>query len=133
MSTMKAIRIYSYGGPEVLSMEQIPRPDPKPGEILVNVHAAGVNPVDWKTRRGQGAAAMIKRPPPIILGWDFAGTVMALGEGVTRFAEGDAVYGMVNIPDEGTYAEYVTLPAEHAARKPETLTFDEAAAVPLAA
>jgi NADPH:quinone reductase-like Zn-dependent oxidoreductase len=133
MSTMKAIRVYSFGGPDVLSMEEIPRPLPKSGEILVGVRAAGVNPVDWKTRRGEGAAGMIKRPFPVILGWDFAGTVVALGEGVTRFAEGDAVYGMVRIPDEGTYAEYVTLPAEHAARKPETLTFDDAAAVPLAA
>jgi NADPH:quinone reductase-like Zn-dependent oxidoreductase len=130
---MKTVRIRAFGSPDVLSFEDAPRPVPKPCEILVSVRAAGLNPVDLETRKGEGAAAMLGRPFPVILGWDFAGTVVGVGKGVTRFVEGDAAYGMVRIPDEGTYSEYVTLPAEHAARKPETLTFDEAAAVPLSA
>jgi NADPH:quinone reductase-like Zn-dependent oxidoreductase len=133
MSTMKAVRIRSFGGPDVLAVEDAPRPVPKQGEILVRIRAAGINPVDWKTRRGQGVARMLERPLPVVLGWDFAGTVVGTGERVRRFAEGDAVYGMVRLAHEGTYAEYVALPADHAARKPETLTFEEAAAVPLAA
>jgi NADPH:quinone reductase-like Zn-dependent oxidoreductase len=133
MSTMKAVRVRSFGKADVLRIEETPRPIPGRREVLVRIHAAGVNPVDWKTRAGAGAAGMVKRPFPLVLGWDFAGTVAALGEGVTELAEGDAVYGMVRIPDEGTYAEYVRVPVEHVARKPETLTFEEAAAVPLAA
>jgi NADPH:quinone reductase-like Zn-dependent oxidoreductase len=133
MSTMKAVRIRSFGGPDVLRVEDAPRPVPKQDEILVRIRAAGINPVDWKTRRGQGVAGMLERPLPVVLGWDFAGTVVGAGERVTRFAHGDAVYGMVHLAHEGTYAEYVSLPASHAASKPQKLTFEEAAAVPLAA
>ncbi|MDI1444574.1 NADP-dependent oxidoreductase [Polyangium sp. 6x1] len=133
METMRAIRMHEYGGPGVLRLEEVRRPEPGRGEILVRVHAAGVNPVDGKTRSGRGAAGRITRPFPIILGWDFSGTVEALGEGVTEFAPGAEVYGMVRIPDEGTYAEYVVVPVEHAAPKPKTLGHEEAAAVPLVA
>jgi NADPH:quinone reductase-like Zn-dependent oxidoreductase len=132
MGTMNAVRIHSFGGGEVLAIEEVPLPVPKAGEIVVRISAAGVNPIDWKTRRGQGVAHILDRPLPVILGWDFAGTVVARGPCVSRFADGDAVFGMVQLAREGTYADYVALPAAHAARKPEKLTFEEAASLPLA-
>jgi NADPH:quinone reductase-like Zn-dependent oxidoreductase len=133
MATMKAVRIHTFGGPDALSIENAPLPTPKRDEIVVRVRAAGVNPVDWKTRKGQGVAGMLDRPLPVVLGWDFAGSVVALGPGVTRFAEADAVFGMVPLAHEGTYADYVAIKAAHASHKPETLTFEEAASIPLAA
>lgn len=129
MTTIKAVRIHEYGGPEVLHYEDAPKPAPKDGEILVRVHAAGVNPVDWKIRSGS-FKAMGERPFPLILGFDVAGTVAQVGGGVTAFQPGDAIYANMH---NGAYAEYVAFPAELAAPKPATLDFIHAAAVPVAA
>ncbi len=127
---MKAVRIHTYGGPEVLVYEDVARPEAAAGEVLLRVHAAGVNPADWKTRSGPARpGAML----PMILGWDVSGVVEALGPEVTEFQEGDAVYGMIRFPLAGaTYAEYVAAPVAHIAHKPATIDHIHAAAVPLA-
>ncbi|HEY1854420.1 MAG TPA: NADP-dependent oxidoreductase [Solirubrobacterales bacterium] len=128
---MKAIVQRSYGGPEVLALEEMPAPEPIATEVQVRVHAAGVNPVDLKTRAGKGMAGILE--PPMTVGWDLAGTVRAVGVGVTRFRIGDEVLGMPWFPREaGAYAEYVTAPSRHFVAKPHALTFEEAAALPLA-
>src|SRR3954466_1508305 len=88
---MKAVQIHSFGGPEVLRLEEIPRPEPKPDELLVRILAAGVNPVDWKIREGR----MGRIPLPAILGSDFSGEIEALGPGVTEFRVGEPVFGVV--------------------------------------
>lgn len=129
---MNAIRQHSFGGPEVLTAERVARPAPLPTEVLVRVHAAGINPVDWKTRAGSGMAGVLGEPP-FILGWDVAGVVEEIGFGVTTLAPGDEVYGMPWFPRAaGAYAEFVTAPARQFTRKPATATFAQAAAVPLA-
>jgi NADPH:quinone reductase-like Zn-dependent oxidoreductase len=126
---MRAIRQEALGGPEVLELVDAPRPDPAPTEVLVRVHAAGVNPVDWKTR----ARGAFLREPPFTVGWDIAGVVEQVGGGVTRFVEGDRVFGMPRFPREaGAYAEYVTSPSRQLARTPDALSDVEAAALPLA-
>ncbi|GAA2157884.1 NADP-dependent oxidoreductase [Actinomadura napierensis] len=103
-----------------------------PTEVLVRVHAAGVNPVDWKTHEGQGMAGL--QTSPLILGWDVSGVVEEVGFGVTTLAPGDEVYGMPWFPRAvGGFAEYVTAPARQWARKPAALDHVHAAAVPLAA
>ena len=126
---MKAVRIHSYGGPEVLVYEDVALPRAAAGEVLLRVHAAGVNPADWKTRNGPARpGAML----PMILGWDVAGTVETLGPEVTGFQEGDAVYGIIRFPQAGaTYAEYVAAPVSHIAHKPATVEHIHAAAIPL--
>ena len=125
---MKAIVIHQYGGPEVLTLEQVPIPTPSSGEVLIKVHAVSINPVDFKRRRGWA-----NQPLPVILGWDVSGVVTALGEGVTDFKVGDAVFGMIRFPLEGrAYAEYVTAPVTDIALKPDTLSHIEAAALTLA-
>src|SRR4051794_3949701 len=132
-TAMKAVTQDSFGGPEMLRISSVPRPTPLPTEVLVRVHAAGVNPVDWKTRAGSGMSAVLG-DPPFILGWDVAGVVTETGFGVTTLAPGDRVYGMPWFPRAaGAYAEYVTAPARQFARMPRTATFEQAAAVPLAA
>lgn len=129
MATMKAIRIHEFGGGEVLHYEDAPKPTAGAGQVLVRVHAAGVNPADWKVRDGT-FKAMGERPFPLILGFDVAGTVEAVGAGVTNVQAGEAVYADIH---GGAYAEYAAFPAELAASKPQTLDFVEAAAVPVAA
>ncbi|MBO0652640.1 NADP-dependent oxidoreductase [Streptomyces triculaminicus] len=129
---MRAISQNAPGGPDVLELVETDRPEPGPTEILVRVHAAGVNPVDWKSRdRGvlvSGAAT------PFTLGWDVAGVVEAVGAGVTLFAPGDEVYGMPRFPHAaGAYADYVTAPARHFAHQPAGLGHVGSAALPLAA
>lgn len=129
---MRAIVQDRLGGPEVLELREVERPEPLPTEVLVRVHAAGVNPVDWKTRAGRGMARVLG-DPPFTVGWDVAGVVEALGFGVTRFAEGDAVFGMPRFPRAASaYAEYVTAPSRQLARAPDGLGFREAGAMPLA-
>jgi NADPH:quinone reductase-like Zn-dependent oxidoreductase len=131
-NTMKAIRIHTHGGPEVLVYEEAPRPVPGTGEVLIRVYAAGVNPADWKTRAAPGRLAPAIFPA--ILGWDVSGVVETVGPGVTEFREGDAVYGMIRFPKPGAaYAEYTTAPVTDIARKPTTVDHVHAAAVPLAA
>ncbi|WP_431038981.1 NADP-dependent oxidoreductase [Streptomyces sp. P6-2-1] len=130
--TMRALVQTGFGGPEVLRLDRVPRPAPVPTEILVRVRAAGVNPVDWKTREGLGAAASLASPP-LVPGWDVAGTVEEVGTGVTLYKPGDAVLGMPWFPrTAGACAEYVTAPARQFAPIPKGLDFEEAAALPLA-
>ncbi|WUJ72530.1 NADP-dependent oxidoreductase [Kribbella soli] len=129
---MRAISQDTYGGPEVLKLIETARPEPLPTEVLVRVEAAGVNPVDAKTRAGQGVAGLLGEPP-FILGWDVSGVVEVVGHGVHTLAVGDEVYGMPWFPRAASaYAEYVTAPSRHFARKPANLGHVEAAAVPLA-
>lgn len=131
--TMRAVVQHAVGGAEVLEVERVPRPQPLPTEVLVRVHAAGINPVDWKSRAGGGMAGVLGEPP-YVLGWDVSGVVAEVGFGVTTLSPGDEVYGMPWFPREaGGYAEYVTAPARQFARKPATATHEQAAAVPLAA
>ncbi|MBO2447028.1 NADP-dependent oxidoreductase [Actinomadura barringtoniae] len=126
---MRAIGQDSFGGPEVLKVVEVERPEPGPGEVLVRVHAAGVNPTDLWHRETGGLAGSIVR-----LGWDVSGVVEAVGHGVTLFEPGDEVFGMPRQPlAAGTYAEYVTSPARHLVRKPAGLSHVDAAALPLAA
>lgn len=128
-ATMQAILQTALGGPEVLELAEVPRPEPRPTEVLVRVTAAGVNPVDWKTRLRGGFLG----EPPFTVGWDVAGVVESLGLGVTRFEPGDRVFGMPRFPREAAaYAEYVTSPSRHLARIPEGLDAVDAAALPLA-
>ncbi|MGW0771921.1 NADP-dependent oxidoreductase [Streptomyces sp. NPDC002676] len=130
---MRAVVQDGFGGPEVLRIQQVPRPAPLPTEVLVRVHAAGINPVDWKTRGGTGMAGLLGEPP-FTLGWDVSGVVEEVGFGVTTLKAGDEVYGMPWFPRvANAYAEYVTAPARQFARKPATLDHVHAAAVPLAA
>ena len=119
----------THGGPDVLEIVDVPRPTPAAGEILVRVAAAALNPVDGKTRAGKA----IGLPLPLSVGWDFAGTVEQLGEGVDGFAVGDRVFGMPSFPAEVGYGQYVAAPAEHWAPSPRSLDDVHAAAVPLAA
>lgn len=130
---MRSVVQHTLGGPEVLEVVRVARPKPLPTEVLVRVHAAGINPVDWKTRAGSGMAAVLGAPP-FVLGWDVSGVVEATGAGVKTLAVGDEVYGMLWFPRAaGGYAEYVTAPSRQFARKPMTATHAQAAAVPLAA
>jgi NADPH:quinone reductase-like Zn-dependent oxidoreductase len=130
---MTAVVQHSFGAPEVLTLGQAARPVPLPTEVLVRVHAAGVNPVDWQTRAGSGVAWALG-DPPFTLGWDVSGIVEEVGFGVTTLAPGDEVYGMPWFPRAaGGYAEFVTAPSRQFARKPRSITHEQAAAVPLAA
>ncbi|MFJ9031972.1 NADP-dependent oxidoreductase [Streptomyces sp. NPDC102274] len=131
--TMRAITQDTFGGPEVLRLTELARPEPLPTEVQVRVHAAGVNPVDWKTREGGGMAGVLGEPP-FVLGWDVSGVVTEVGFGVHTLQVGDEVYGMPWFPRQaGAYAEYVTAPARQFARKPASVGHELAAAVPLAA
>jgi NADPH:quinone reductase-like Zn-dependent oxidoreductase len=131
MTKMRAIIAERQGGPEVLRLREVERPTPGLTEILVRVHAAGVNPTDWKSRSGGGIAS---RSFPLILGYDVAGVVEEAGPGVTLYQPGDEVLGMPKFPHlPGAYAEYVAAPARHFAPKPASLSFEEAAGLPLAA
>jgi len=126
---MRLIRQHALGGPEVLQLEEAPRPDPGPTEVLVRTAAAGINPVDWKTRARGGFIG----DPPFTVGWDVAGIVETAGRGVTRFQPGDRVFGMPRFPHQAAaYAEYVTSPSRQLARIPDGLGDVEAGALPLA-
>lgn len=132
MTTMQAIRFHSYGGPEVLVLEEVPRPQAGPGEALVRVHAAGVNPLDWKVRAGQ-VKDWLPHRLPLIPGWDVSGVVEAVGPEVSNVQIGDEVIGLLDFKRNGAYAEYVAVEAPNLARKPGSLDHVRAAAVPLAA
>ena len=130
---MKAVRIHGYGGPEVLKYEDAPRPEPAEGEVLVKVHAAGVNPVDWKIRAGY-MRGFRDYPMPFILGWDFSGTIDQLGPGVApSWQSGDEVYARPDLGLNGTYAEYIAVRASEIQHKPKSLDHVHSAAIPLAA
>ncbi|QIA28225.1 zinc-dependent alcohol dehydrogenase family protein [Thermaerobacter sp. PB12/4term] len=128
---MMAMVIRSFGGPEVFEAREVPVPEPGPGEVLVEVHASSVNPVDYKIRRN-GTWAGVE--PPAIIGYDVSGVVVAVGPGVTDFQPGDEVYYTPEIfgGRPGSYAQYHVARQEIVARKPENLSHTEAAVVPLA-
>jgi NADPH:quinone reductase-like Zn-dependent oxidoreductase len=130
--TMKAIRIHNYGGPEVLKYEDAPRPEPGEGEVLIRVHAASVNPIDWKVREGH-TKDFWPHEFPLILGWDLSGVVEELGRGVSRFKIGDEVYSVPDPTRNGAYADYIVVRESELALKPNSLHHIRAAAVPLAA
>ena len=127
---MKAVRIHSYGGPEVLKYEDAPEPKPGKGEVLVKVYAAGVNPVDWKVREGYLKQA-INYPLPLIPGWDVAGIVESIGTGVTKFKKGDEIFGKPDLTRNGAYAEYIVVNESDLALKPKSKDFVHSAAVPV--
>ncbi len=126
---MKTVRFHEFGGPEVLKYEDAPDPEAGPDQMLVRVHAAAVNPVDWKLREGWLRA--LDLPLPITNGGDISGVVVAVGSDVTEFRPGDAVFGGTGL--RGGYAEFIALGAHEVAAKPATLDHVQAAAVPLAA
>jgi NADPH:quinone reductase-like Zn-dependent oxidoreductase len=128
-ASMLSIRQETFGGPEVMRLVERDRPEPMGTEVLVRVHAAGVNPVDWVTRAGDGLLQSL----PLTVGWDVSGVVEEAGLGVTRFVPGDEVFGMPWFPREaGAYAQYVAAPSRQLARKPAAATHAEAAGLPLA-
>ena len=130
---MKAIVRCEYGSPAVLRLQTIEKPVPAAGELLVKVHSASVNPLDLHYMRGEPLVmrldGALRKPKITRLGVDFSGTVEAVGPNVTQFKPGDAVFG----GRFGSFAEYVTVSAANVARKPDNITFDEAAAVQVAA
>jgi NADPH:quinone reductase-like Zn-dependent oxidoreductase len=131
MANMKAVRMHDFGGPEVLTLDEIPVPTPKDDELLIEIHAASVNPVDYKTRTGK--FPMVKREQlPAILGRDLSGVVKQSGKSAPYFKPGDAVYALLD-PAHGAYAEFVAVKGELCALKPANLEHVEAAAIPLAA
>jgi NADPH:quinone reductase-like Zn-dependent oxidoreductase len=126
--TMQAIQVHDYGNADQLKLEQIPVPEPKEGEVLVRVYAAGVNPVDWKIRSGWMKDFMPAKFP-YVPGADFAGVVEKIGSGVSTFQLGQEVFGRTN----GTYTEYAIASTKTLALKPKMLSFDEAATIPVGA
>lgn len=136
---MKAVRLHEFGGPEVLSYEEAPRPVAASGEVLVRVHAAGINPPDLYLRDGYRTLPPEWQPEPtfpLILGTDVSGVVAAIGDGVSAFSVGDEVFAMVRFPEDlmqgsGAYAEYVTVPASELALKPAGIDHIQAAGAPM--
>jgi NADPH:quinone reductase-like Zn-dependent oxidoreductase len=131
---MKAIILKEFGGIENLLLSEIPIPTIQPNEVLIEVKAISVNPVDVRTRAGSAMAQHLKQYLPLILGWDISGIVSEVGTEVTDFKIGDEVFGLVNFLGHGkAYAEYVAVPANQLAIKPENINHEEAAAATLAA
>ncbi len=130
MAKMKAVCIHSFGGPEVLKLETIEVPQPKEDEVLIKVHAASINPVDYKIRAGQYPPVKEQQLPKV-LGRDVSGKIQRCGRAVRDFHEGDAVYAMLE-NEAGGYAEYVAVKAKLCSPKPDSLDYPAAAAIPLA-
>jgi NADPH:quinone reductase-like Zn-dependent oxidoreductase len=130
MATSEVVRIASFGAPSVIKLERLPVAEPGENELLLRVHAASVNPVDYKIREGKYPAVKSDKLP-YVLGRDVSGTVEACGHGMTDWRPHDEVYAMLGI-DRGAYAEHVIVKANEAARKPTSLDHTAAAAVPLA-
>ncbi len=124
---MKAVLIREYGNNDVVQIEEVDRPEPRHGEILLKVHTAGVNPVDYKIRNGAGQRLGMTLPIP--MGGELVGTIETLGPGVDGFEPGDAIFGMVHT---GAFAEYAVAKAADMVRTPSNLDFTQAAALPLA-
>ncbi|MFN0064903.1 MAG: NADP-dependent oxidoreductase, partial [Chlamydiales bacterium] len=117
-----------------LSIQEVPTPKPAANEVKVKIHAAGVNPVDWKIADGLLSSKM-ECEWPITLGWDFAGTISEVGSAVSTFSKGDPVYGYARKEKlhDGTFAEYLCMDANNVSRKPASLSMEEAASIPLSA
>ena len=136
---MKAVQQHVFGGPEVLRYEDAPVPVLQPGEVLVRVHAVGINPPDWYLREGYKMLPPEWQPKvtfPVILGTDVSGVIAAMADDVTDFAVGDAVYAMVRFPSglaggSRAYAEFVSVPASELALKPANIDHAHAAAAPM--
>ena len=134
-AVMKAAVHRCYGSPDVIALEEVRKPTPADNEVLVRIHAASVNALDWHVLRGEPYIMRmdggIGSPKNVALGWDFAGTVEAIGKNVTRFKPGDEVFGSTG---RGAFAQYVSVGQDGGiAPKPASLTFDEAASLPVAA
>ncbi len=131
---MKAVYVERFGGPEVLVHGERPTPRPAADEVLIEVHAVGVNPRDWMLREGTYVGRLLVGRPPIILGSDVSGVVVAVGRRVEQFAVGDEVFAMQSqLAKMGGYAEYMAVKASCVARKPAGVSHVEAAAAPVAA
>jgi NADPH:quinone reductase-like Zn-dependent oxidoreductase len=134
MELMKAVRIHNYGGPEVLRYEDAPRPQLGNGEVLIRVHAAGVNPADWKVREDH-LKQLVQHKFPLILGWDLSGVIEEVGANPAatgRFKKGDEVFSKPDTSRDRAYAEYIVVRESEVALKPKSLHHVYAAAVPLA-
>ncbi len=129
---MKAVQIHGFGDRSVLALNEIAIPTPAENEVLIKVKSASVNPVDWKIREGY-LQPMLNHPLPLTLGWDVSGEVVGIGEKVSHLKIGDAVYSRPDIAKNGSYAEFQTVVADEVALKPNSLSWQEAAGVPLAA
>lgn len=125
---MKAVGISAYEGPQAAKIGDYPKPEVGAGEVLVRVHACGVNPLDWKVCDGS-VASFLSVSPPFIIGADVAGVVEAVGPGVTRFAVGDEVFGQIGLL--GAYAEYAVTGESRLSKKPASLSYAEAACIPV--
>lgn len=128
---MRAVVINEYGSKNVLVEQELPKPEIKANQVLVEVYATSINPIDWKLRAGY-LKQMLDWTFPIILGWDVAGKIVEVGSEVTYFQVGDEVFARPDTTAEGTYAEFTTVDEELLAKKPSNLTFEEAASIPLA-
>lgn len=131
---MKAMILKEFGGPDNLELADVEMPKAGKGEVLVRTRAVGINPIDLKTREGEGMAEAFKDAHPMILGWDVSGTVTEAGEGVAGVEVDDEVFGTIRFPGIGAaYAEYVAVPADQVAKKPSSISHAEAAAATLSA
>lgn len=127
---MKAVRIYRFGPPDVLSLEDVPKPEPTSGEVVVQVKAAGIGPWDALIRKGKSA---LPQPLPLTLGSDLSGVIDSIGPGVEAFKIGDEIFGVTNVRFTGAYAEYALAKAHMIALKPKRLNHAHAASVPVVA
>jgi NADPH2:quinone reductase len=132
---VRAVEVTAFGGPEVLRVAERPDPAPDPGELVVGIRATGVNPTDLSTRDGSRRKRMPDLEPPFVLGWDLAGKVLRAGAGVSAYAPGDRVVGMIPFVQiggrVGAYAERVAVDPAWLAPLPEGVPFEEAATLPL--
>lgn len=129
---MKVLQISQFGSSEQLQYTELPKPELNQGQVLVKNAAAGVNPIDWKTCAGGGAAPFIG-DLPFIPGWEFAGTVEEVADDVTEFKAGDEVFGFINFPERaGCFAEYIAAPADQISLRPKELPAEAAAGLALA-
>ncbi|WBU61827.1 NADP-dependent oxidoreductase [Paracoccus albus] len=128
---MEAFVMTEYGGPTASEFREVERPQPGRDEVLVKVHAAGLNPVDYKIREGK-LKAILRFPLPTVMGSELSGIVESVGEGVSKFAPGDRVFARMPKDKMGAFAEYAVVPAKFLARVPDALSLSDAAGVPLA-
>ena len=127
---MKAVRIHRFGSPEVISLDDVPKPAPRNGEVVVRVNAAGIGPWDSLIRKGE---SVLEQPLPLTLGSDLSGVVDSIGVGVEKLKVGDEVFGVTNERFTGAYAEYAVAKAAMLAPKPKSLNHTHAASVPVVA